>query len=118
MTTKPNTNLTRRASFKLATAVSALAAGLGATLDSAEALAAPGEPLKLAKGKLGSLHIKLHKIEKTAKGEKLVLVESVELASVAHKLEEPGMYTIKLDGVANKTEVTTVFEQRLEVVKG
>ena len=120
MTTKPKAGMSRRASFKLATAVSTLAAGLGATLDPAEALAAPGEALKLTKAKIGTLTIKLFKLEQTAKGEKTVLVDTVELASVAHKLEEPGAYTIKLTNavIGEKTEPTTVIEQKITVAKG
>lgn len=120
MTTKPNAQMSRRASFKLATAVSTLAAGLGATLDSADALAAPNEPLKLTKSKIGSLTIKMWKQEGTAKGEKLVLVSTVELGSIAHKLEEPGAYTIKLQSVVAEKglEPTTFVEQKIYVAKG
>lgn len=124
MTTKPKATMSRRASFKLATAVSTLAAGLGATLDPAEAHAAGAEPLKLTKSKIGALTIKLFKLQQTAKGETSVLVDTVELASVAHKLEEPGMYTIKLQSAIvgakldKPVEPTTFVEQKIYVAKG
>lgn len=124
MTKKPNATISRRSSFKLATAVSTLAAGLGATLDPAEALAATSEPIKLAKSKVGALTIKLWKHQKTEKGEQTVLVDTVDLASVSHKLGEPGAYTLKLQRatVGEKGEPTgeptTLVEQKLFVAKG
>lgn len=121
--TKKDASISRRASFKLATAVSTLAAGLGATLDPAQAFAAGAEPIKLAASKVGTLTVKLFKHEKTEKGEKVVLVDTLDLASMSHKLGEPGAYSFKLQRatVGEKGEAigepSTLVEQRLLVAK-
>lgn len=94
--------MSRRDTFKLATAVSALGVGLGATLKANDVHA---EIHKLEAGKVGALTVKLYKWnEKSAP----VLLHTADLSQFTVKLAGPaggpGLYAIKFFHTAIKGE--------------
>jgi hypothetical protein len=110
--TKPNAPqvIGRRDTLKLATAVSALGAGLGATLLSKDADA---ETARADAASLGQVSVKLYKL---AKDGQQTLVQSFDLSSLSLKSPKDiaGAYTIKL--TSHKLERTAVIsEQSLEL---
>jgi hypothetical protein len=99
--------VTRRDALKLASAVSALGVGLGVTLDSAEAEAAP-----VQLGHVGQISIKLYKLGKGGE----TLVHSFDLGALSHKLAKDiaGQYSIKLTNV--KLDLDGVKLARTDVI--
>ena len=81
----------RRDSLKLATAVTALGAGLGIVLDADDASA---ETVKLRTTDIGNFTVKLYKFD--ADGKTHTLVESVDLGALALKLSKGGSYSLKM----------------------
>ena len=81
----------RRDSLKLATAVTALGAGLGIVLDGDEASA---ETVKLKSTDIGNFTVKLYKYD--TDGKTSTLLESVDLGALASKMQKGGAYTIKM----------------------
>lgn len=105
----------RRDTIKLATAVTALGAGLGVVLDAGEAEA--GEPAKLRADGIGNLTVKLFKHEDGGKGASLL--ETVDLSSFAIKMGKggAGAYSIKWFQDARKGDgsVNVLSEQAIHV---
>jgi hypothetical protein len=90
--TKKMPKVGRRDSLKLATAVTALGAGLGVVLDADDAVA--GETIKLRSGDLGGFTIKLYKLDADAKS--TTLLETVDVGALSVKMTKGGSYAIKM----------------------
>jgi hypothetical protein len=82
----------RRDTIKLATAVTALGAGLGVVLDADDAVA--GEAVKLRATELGNLVLKFYKLD--ADGKNGTLLETVDVGALALKLGKGGSYSLKM----------------------
>jgi hypothetical protein len=89
--TKKMPKLGRRDSLKLATAVTALGAGLGVVLDGDEASA---QIYKFRSSDIGNFTVKLYKFD--AEGKAHTLVETVDLGALAIKLGKGGAYSVKM----------------------
>lgn len=89
--TKKMPKVGRRESLKLATAVTALGAGLGIVLDAEDAAA---ETIKWRTTDIGNLTVKLYKF--AADGKTNTLVESIDLGALASKMTKGGAYSIKM----------------------
>jgi len=103
----------RRDTLKLATAATALSAGLGVVLDATEASA---ETVKLKAAALGNLTAKLYKLN--ADGKATELIETVDLSAFAFKFKAGGAgnYTIKLaETVKGDGSVRVLSEQPLQL---
>jgi hypothetical protein len=100
----------RRDSLKLATAVTALGAGLGIVLDGDEAAA---ETIKLKTTDIGNFTVKLYKYEPDGKG---TLIESVDIGALALKMQKGGAYTIKMYN--HKDTPVMLSEQLLAIEPG
>jgi hypothetical protein len=100
-------NMSRRDTLKLATAVSALGAGLGATLLSKDAEA---ETVRADAASLGQVTVKLYKQSKDGSQS---LVQSFDLSSLTNKLAKDisGAYTLKLTSV--KGDKTALISEQL-----
>lgn len=111
---KKDGKVSRRETLKLASAVSALGVGLGVTLDSSDAEAAPAQ---IAAAGVGQLTIKLYKLGKEgARDGGVQLLHAFELGALSHKgaKEIAGQYAIKMYNIKNeKTEL--VAEQPIEL---
>lgn len=104
----------RRDTLKLATAATALSAGLGVVLDAGEAVAA--ETVKLKANALGSLSAKLYKDLPDGKGSELIA--TVDLSAFAGKWRgNAGNYTVKMCEVALKGDgsVRVLSEQPIQL---
>jgi hypothetical protein len=110
MSNKQDTPVSRRDSLKLATAVTALAAGLGATLVSSEASA--HKPFKVNKGNLGSFSVKLLKY---LPGDKLQLVHTFDLGTMNLRTAALGSYSIKLFHTLPHVDPAVLVEQNVDL---
>jgi hypothetical protein len=101
--------LSRRDTLKLASAVSALGVGLGVTLDSKDAEAAP----TVAGERMDQLAIKLYKLGRDGQH---AVVSSFDVGALSHKQAKDiaGQYTIKLYNIKlDKQEV--LLESAIEL---
>ena len=100
--------LGRRDSLKLATAVTALGAGLGVVLDGNEASA---ETVKLRATDLGNFTVKLYKQDAEGKAS---LLETVDIGALSSKMTRGGAFVLKMYN--HKLETPTLLsEQALTV---
>lgn len=106
--TKKAPKVGRRDSLKLATAVTALGAGLGIVLDAGDASA---ETVKLRSTDIGNFTIKLYKYD--AEGKTNALVETIDLSALALKMGQGGAYSIKMYN--HKDAPVMISEQVLAV---
>lgn len=108
--TKKMPKLGRRDSLKLATAVTALGAGLGVVLDGDDAAA---ETVKLRTGDIGNFTVKLFKWD--AEGKAHTLVETIDLGALAMKMSKGGSYSIKMYN--HKLETPTMLSEQTIAVE-
>lgn len=101
----------RRDTLKLATAVTALGAGLGVVLDADDAVA--GETFKLTTSELGKLSIKLFKIDATGKTAPSLL-ETIDVGALSLKMNKGGAYSLKFYNSKEDAHVM-VSEQTLAI---
>jgi hypothetical protein len=90
--TKKMPKVGRRDTLKLATAVTALGAGLGVVLDADDAIAAEG--FKLAASELGNMTIKLYKLDATGKTAP-TLLETIDVGALSQKMSKGGAFSLK-----------------------
>jgi hypothetical protein len=107
----------RRETLKLATAVSALGLGLGATLMArdAEALPAVQQKIAVSAGDLGRLQLKLWKIADGQPPQLLHSIDATALATAGGGVV-PGTYNLKLTSIKTNVE-TTVTDQLLTITQ-
>jgi hypothetical protein len=107
----------RRDTLKLATAVSALGLGLGATLAArdAEALPAVQQKIAVSAGDLGRIQIKFWKIADGQAPQLLHSLDATALATAGGGVA-PGMYNLKLTSVKGGAE-TTVTDQLITITQ-
>jgi hypothetical protein len=80
----------RRDSLKLATAVTALGAGLGIVLDGNDAAA---ETVKMKTTEIGNFTVKLYKYSPDGQA---ALIETVDIGALALKMQKGGSYSLKM----------------------
>jgi hypothetical protein len=105
-------DISRRDTLRLAAAVGALSAGLGALLHSQEARA---EDIKLNQKSLGSIELKLYDIKGTDEYTLLKTVDLTELIKLKVAKDKFHGYSLKLCYVEHKERVTELVSHRLKV---
>jgi hypothetical protein len=109
--------LGRRETLRLATAVSALGLGLGATLIGRDAEALPAAQQKIAvnAGDLGRLQLKLWKIADGQPPQLLHTLDATALATAGGGVA-PGTYNLKLTSIKSNAE-TTISDQLITITQ-